>query len=178
MLMGEEMNGTWTLQITDDFLSEDGGTLLSWSLEVCVLPTCTNVVSNTNDSGFGSLRDAIDCANPGDTITFGAAIFGQQINLTSQLAIVKNLVFLSDPGEQITVSASGITRAFSVASGVSTEMKGFSILAGTGPAGAGIFNRGNLQLTDMIITPVSGFGDNLIQNLGFVTVKGNCSFNQ
>src|ERR1051325_11414738 len=39
-------------------------------------------VTNTNDSGPGSLRQAIADANSGDTIQFDPALIGQTINLT------------------------------------------------------------------------------------------------
>ncbi len=40
---GEQMNGTWTLTITDG-ANQDGGTLTGWSLDICFTPTvpCTN----------------------------------------------------------------------------------------------------------------------------------------
>ena len=42
----------------------------------------TDVVSNTNDSGAGSLRDTVANAGPGDTITFARGFSGAII-LTS-----------------------------------------------------------------------------------------------
>ena len=51
----------------------------------------TLVVSNTNDSGAGSLRETIANAGAGDTITFHSSIAGQTIMLSSALSITKNL---------------------------------------------------------------------------------------
>jgi len=52
------------------------------------------VVTNTNDAGAGSLRNAIDCASSGDTITFDSSFnTPQTITLTSgALEITKTLV--------------------------------------------------------------------------------------
>lgn len=48
-LLDEEANGPWTLEITDNF-NEDGGQLLGWGLEICVVqasltPSATNILS-------------------------------------------------------------------------------------------------------------------------------------
>lgn len=49
------------------------------------------VVMNTNDSGAGSLRQAVLDASSGNTITFDPSLAGQTITLASTLAINKNL---------------------------------------------------------------------------------------
>jgi hypothetical protein len=52
----------------------------------------TITVTNTNDSGPGSLRSAIASAAAGDTIQFASSLASQTITLTSgQLVINKNL---------------------------------------------------------------------------------------
>ena len=60
----------------------------------------TLVVTNTNDSGAGSLRQAVANAGPGDTITFHASLTGQTITLASPLSITKRHQheFLRDDG--------------------------------------------------------------------------------
>ena len=70
-------------------------------LVVCVSLLCAITISaradtitviNTNDSGPGSLRQAIFNANNGDTIDFDPALNGQTITLTSaELLINKNI---------------------------------------------------------------------------------------
>lgn len=54
-----------------------------------VARAATITVSNANDSGAGSLRQAIADAAAGDTITFAG---DYTITLTSELTISKNLV--------------------------------------------------------------------------------------
>ena len=44
---------------------------------------CTYTVDNTNDDGLGSLRKAIECASPDDTIHFASSLTNKFINLTS-----------------------------------------------------------------------------------------------
>ena len=55
----------------------------------------TITVTNTNDSGPGSLRQALTSANDGDTITF--AVRGT-ITLTSGTLVIDKSVTISGPG--------------------------------------------------------------------------------
>ncbi len=48
-------------------------------------------VTNTNDSGVGSLRQAVASAFAGDTITFSPSLAGQTITLTSTISITKSV---------------------------------------------------------------------------------------
>lgn len=64
-------------------------------------PANVITVTNTNDSGPGSLRQALADANDGDTINFDPALNGQTILLTTaELAIAKN-VTISGPGANL-----------------------------------------------------------------------------
>jgi hypothetical protein len=103
----------------------------------------TLTVINTNDSGPGSLRQALVDVNDGDTINFDPALNGQTINLTSaELAIDKNIT-ISGPGPNLlTVSrSSGTFRIFHVMSGHTVIIGGLTISGGDGtPNGSGILN--------------------------------------
>lgn len=68
------------------------GGLLGMKAVEQVRAATTMVVENVNDSGAGSLRQAIaDAAASGDTITFVPALAGQTIMLGSDLTIDKDL---------------------------------------------------------------------------------------
>ncbi len=114
------------------------------------------VVTNTNDSGAGSLRALIGLALPGDTITFApASVNGGTITLGSQLLVDKNLVIdatMLPAG--ITVNGGNAThRSFTVNAGRTVAMHGLTLTGGrtTATAGAGdggaILNHGTLTLT-------------------------------
>src|SRR5438094_5417285 len=61
----------------------------------------TITVTNTNDSGPGSLRQALVDANDGDTINFDPALKGQTVLLTTaELAIAKSIT-ISGPGANL-----------------------------------------------------------------------------
>src|SRR5215472_1534496 len=72
-------------------------------------PATTITVTNGNDSGPGSLRQALADANDGDTINFDPSV-GTVILTTAELAIDKNLTLSGAP--QIVSSA--INRAIGI----------------------------------------------------------------
>src|SRR5262249_34090714 len=81
-------------------------------LAVCVIPFAlaartkakanrpANVitVANTNDSGPGSLRQALADANDGDTVDFDSALKGQTILLTTAELVIDRNITISGPG--------------------------------------------------------------------------------
>ncbi|MBN1536256.1 MAG: DUF11 domain-containing protein [Anaerolineales bacterium] len=73
----------------------------------------TQTVTNTNDSGSGSLRQAIADANPGDTITFDSSLSGQTITLASTLEISQDVTIDgSDLITPVIVSGNDSVRVF------------------------------------------------------------------
>ena len=125
-------------------------------LAVCVIPFAlaqrttvkgnrpANVITVTNgdDSGPGSLRQALADANDGDTINFDPSV-GTVTLTTAELAIDKSLT-LSGAPQMVTVARSSQTefRIFHVMPGHSVEIDGLTISGGhiTGDNGGGILN--------------------------------------
>ncbi|OZH53624.1 hypothetical protein AFK68_16375 [Hydrocoleum sp. CS-953] len=75
------------------------------------------LVSNLNDSGAGSLRQAIIDAAAGDTIQFDPSLGGQTIALASELLINKNLTIDGDESNPVTIDAGGNSRVFNIDDG-------------------------------------------------------------
>ena len=93
------------------------GLLAALALVLGIAPRAfgTITVTTLNDSGPGSLRQAIADAAPGDTIDF--AVTGT-ITLTSgHLAITNNLNIIGPGQTSLTVNGNNSSRAFSVANG-------------------------------------------------------------
>ncbi|HTS18717.1 MAG TPA: choice-of-anchor Q domain-containing protein [Verrucomicrobiae bacterium] len=119
-------------------------------------------VSNTNDSGPGSLRQAILYANAfgGGTIAF-SNVTGV-ITLTSGELIISNTITIAGPGAtDLAVSGSASSTVFSVAAGVTASISGLTIQdgeanGGTGGGnpvpGGGVYNAGTLTLTGCIVS--------------------------
>ncbi len=78
-----------------------------------ILPPASITVVNTNDSGAGSLRQAIADAVSGDTICFSLSGCPCTITLTSgELVINKNLTITGPGTNQLTISGNNASRVF------------------------------------------------------------------
>ncbi len=101
------------------------------------------IVTNTADSGAGSLRAAIAAASDGDTIEFDAALNGQTI-ITGGFGIDKNITINGPGPNQLAVSGSGSqSRVFRITPGHVVIIAGLKISSGSaeGGSGGGIFNE-------------------------------------
>ena len=96
-------------------------------------------VSNTDDAGAGSLRQAIIDAPAGATIQFAAAIAGKTIVLsTGQLEIDKALTVEGPASAGMTISGGLSSRVFYVAAGGDAVLRNLSIVDGRATDGGGI----------------------------------------
>ena len=100
----------------------------------------TITVTNTRDSGAGSLRDAIARAQAGDTIKFASTLASTTITLTSgQLAINKALTIDGTGVSNLTISGNQASQVFNVARNTTAAFKNLTIANGrTMGSGGGI----------------------------------------
>jgi hypothetical protein len=71
-------------------------------------------VTNTNDSGIGSLRWVLSYISGGETVRFDPSIAGQTIVLDSTIALYKSVTIEGPAGEGMTISGGGKIRPFEV----------------------------------------------------------------
>ncbi|MEO5352825.1 MAG: DUF4347 domain-containing protein, partial [Magnetococcus sp. XQGC-1] len=130
-----------------------------------VLATLT--VTNTNDTGAGSLRTVLSGSASGDTIQFSSSLYGQTITLTSgQLTISQNITIDGDMTDStsgssqtddgtpnITIDAGGSSRVFRISSGT-VNLTGLIITGGTSSNdGGGVkISGGTTTITNSEIT--------------------------
>ncbi|EKD06057.1 MULTISPECIES: DUF4347 domain-containing protein [Limnospira] len=74
----------------------------------------TITVTNNNDSGPGSLREAIANASDGYTITFDSSLSSQTINLSQELVINKSITVDGESASGLTLSGGGNTRVIDI----------------------------------------------------------------
>ena len=141
-------------------------------------PANVITVTNGNDSGPDSLRQALADANDGDTINFDASV-GTVMLTTAELAIDKSLT-LSGAPQMVTVERASQTdfRIFHVMPGHSVEINGLTITGGSlvgnggGILSGAILTISNCAISGNSITRVdsveySGAG---IYNVGTMTI--------
>ncbi|MGE0132868.1 MAG: choice-of-anchor Q domain-containing protein [Blastocatellales bacterium] len=130
-------------------------------------------VTNTNDSGPGSLRQAIIDVTPGDTIDFSASVRGV-ISLAGELIINKNLSLQGPGASLLSVSGDGASRVFTIGnSATNVVISGLTITDGNANDGGGIQNNGVLSVLDCYISgnQAGGNGGGGILNNGVLTVN-------
>ncbi|MDY7012763.1 MAG: DUF4114 domain-containing protein [Cyanobacteriota bacterium] len=112
-------------------------------------------VTNLNDSGSGSLRDAIASAKSGDTLKFKSSLAGKTLKLKSgQLVIDKNLTVDASAAPGVTISGNKTWRVFEIqGSNLKVTLRGLTVANGKTSAngldgaGAGIRTANGTRLT-------------------------------
>jgi extracellular elastinolytic metalloproteinase len=137
------------------------------------LVPCTTVYSTEPFSG-GSLRRAIECANPGDTIRFAPPVFNKLLITDPETIVLdKNLVIYNNTGQLIQVNTDSDGPVFEILEGVHIVMQGLDIFTREGEDARGILNWGNLTLRDCKIFDLSGAtSGSTIINEGTLTIEG------
>jgi len=113
-------------------------------------------VTNTNDSGPGSLRQALADAHDGDFINFAPALRGQAITLTNGELLVDKSITISG---NLTVSGNGMSRVLHIGSGTTVSISGLTIIGGVlqfpndGNGGGVLNDHATLRLTNCAVGP-------------------------
>jgi len=129
------------------------------------------IVSNTDDSGPGSLRQALAQANDGDTID-ATAISGVIMLTTRQLLVDKSVTINGSGADLLAVDGNATSRVFQIVQSETVTISRLTIRNGVGNFGGGILNGDSATLT---ITGVSlsdntaGFGGGTF-NSGTLTI--------
>jgi hypothetical protein len=150
---------------------------------VAILSRATTIsVTNTNDSGAGSLRQALASANDGDTID--ATGVSGVITLTSGELLVGKSVTINGAGANVlAVDGNATSSVFQIGSGSTAPnvaISGLTIRNGQGGFGGGVFNGGAAILTivsSAVTGNTAGLGGGIFNtgtlNIVSSTVSGN-----
>lgn len=133
----------------------------------------TITVSNTNNVGAGSLRQAISDAEPGDTITFTDGL--DTILLTGQIVIDKNLTIAGPGADILTILSDGSDRIFEVRGDVEVAISGVTIIGGGNVSQGGgiLLDTADLTLSDSVITGNAVVGEtDIILGAGIANLVG------
>lgn len=164
--------------------------LLLTGLLVTLVPAVSRAasltVTNTNNDGSGSLRQALldaKAAVGDDTITFDLNDCPCTITVTSELVIDSNVTIEGPGADMLTVSGGGSTRVFWVTNGVTAALDGLTISNGSANEGGGILNASStLTITNSTFTGnYADWGGAVLTSWGTLTVinstfSGNSGF--
>jgi hypothetical protein len=107
------------------------------------------LVSNTNDSGNGSLRAAVTAAdlNPGSTIDFAHGLHGT-ITLTSGPLDITSSTTINGPGaDKLAVSGNNASGIFDISGSADVSIAGLTLTNGLATAGGAILLQGSAALS-------------------------------
>jgi hypothetical protein len=126
-------------------------------------------VTNTNDSGPGSLRQALANANNGDTINF--AVAGTISLISGELVIGKNVTIAGPGANRLSIDGGqelGSPATFHVVSGETVTISGLTI---TGHGGGILNDEAILTVSNCVVTgtsPYAGLFNNASLNSGVI----------
>src|SRR5947199_7008401 len=126
------------------------------SAVICLILACaltlsahatTIIVTNTNDNGPGSLRQALAIANDGDTLD-ATGISGAISLISGELLVNKSVTINGAGADVLAVDGNAAGRVFFIALGETVTISGFTIRNGhAGNAGGGIDNEDGSTVT-------------------------------
>jgi hypothetical protein len=131
-------------------------------------------VLNLNDSGPGSLRQAIADAPPGGTVYFQSGLTGPITLTTGELLIDKDLTITGPGADVITVSGNDASRVFDIAALFTVSISGITVANGrSSVGGGGIANDGTLSITNSTLSSNSANSGGGITNGGTLSVTNS-----
>jgi len=133
------------------------------------------VVTNSADSGPGTLRSAITNAASGAVITFAPSLSGATITLGNTLTINTNLTIDASalPGG-LQINGNHAVQIFNVASTITVFLNSLTITNGfSSSIGGGIYNGGGLTLTNCTLSGNSATNGGAIYNTFYATLALN-----
>jgi predicted outer membrane repeat protein len=140
----------------------------------------SSIVSNTNDSGPGSLRDTIAGSMTGATITFDPGLDGQTISLASTLNIDNSITIdASGLANGLTLSGNGGSNVLYVPASRTVSLNGLAIVDGSNSSyfqGNGLYNAGTTTINNSTFSGNTGAIENTssgILTLINTTLSGN-----
>jgi hypothetical protein len=130
-------------------------------------------VTNLNDSGGGSLRQAIlDTPNFG-TVGFASGLSGTITLNSGNLPIGKNLSILGPGADVITINGNSAFQIFNIAGNNTVNLSGLTLDRGSSnftgfpnTFGGAVFNAGTLNITNSVISNSSANGNAVSNGLG------------
>lgn len=137
-------------------------------------------VINTNDSGAGSLREAIGLAADGDSIVFAGGVTGT-ITLGSELDVNTSITITGPGASALSISGNDTVMVLNIWPGITVHVSNLTITHGKySGLGGGIYSSGTLTLDHVVVSnnQATGNAGGGIYNAGSLTItNGVLSYN-
>ena len=157
--------------------------LLLFIISAIDAAAATFMVTNTNDTGAGSFRQAVvdaNAATTADTIVFDPTIFStpQTITLTSVLVLSQNsqsidILTIVGPGANLlTINGNNVTRHFTIAGGDTISISGMTLTGGNATDGGSISTGGITTLANIVFQHNTANSGGCIYSAGNGTTNG------
>lgn len=138
-------------------------------------PGCS-LVTNTYNEGIGSIRYALLCAMPGDTIFFDATVAGDTIFLDTIPVLIDNDIALINTNNQIVTIMSDSDYIFNIFGGTDVWLENIKIVSSQNGSSC-INNFGSLTLKNVEISTAStGFSKIENNHPGTIQLMGSNQF--
>jgi beta-glucanase (GH16 family) len=130
------------------------GSLLLDQVRLVPLPPPTEiVVTNLDNAGNGSLRDAVADIADGGTITFDPSLAGGTLNLFGPITVLRDVTIDASDAPGISLDGQATDRVLIVESGATASVSDLTMTNGFGFQLAGcVLNNGNLTLDHVTVT--------------------------
>lgn len=152
--------------------------LLAVSLGTLVAPSvqaATLTVTNTDDSGAGSLRQAISTAAANDTIVFTNTLSGATLSVTSTPLVLTKPLTIDGSALPVALTLDGkqTKPLFLVNSSVAVTLTRLTLVNGQGTYGGAIYNGGTTLLDRVTLSNNQALGGGAIYNVGTLTLRNS-----
>lgn len=132
------------------------------------------IVYSKSDTGPGSLKEALNCTIPGDTIWFSPGLRTDSILIVNNPAeINKDITVLAVKDLAIHVNGGQTNKVFDILAGNNVYIEGVHVITSDNAGSIGIHNKGNTTLNNVVIYYDSSIGNIMpILNESDLQIKG------
>ncbi|MFT6334525.1 MAG: photosystem II stability/assembly factor-like uncharacterized protein [Saprospiraceae bacterium] len=162
--------------ITLRMLSDQSVTGSGWSATLsCSGGECSTIVSNLNDSGSGSLRAAVDCAEEGGYVEIDPSLYQQTIVINQPITINKEINISPPESSAFMIKTDQAGPIYDILASGEVGLHNMIIISGSASTGSAIRNNGILDIKDIQIKKNANTPNptSLIENNGTLKVTGN-----
>jgi len=156
--------------LSDAFVNNDG-----WDASVTCEENCSTIVSTMADSGFGSLRSAVECVEVGGMITVSPDLDLETVMLQNAIIIDKDLTIEAGAGMLLYLLRDSDEPVFQIEPGVTATISNLGLVSTTANDTPALINFGTLNIgnLDVYTSENNSNPSNLIQNEGSMNVMSS-----